>query len=359
MLVDAYFNLPEALRRGKNESELWIEVGNYGRIELKGADNEDSLRGSGLDGVVVDEVASIQNFDTTWHEVLRPALTDRKGWGMFISTPKGYNHFYSLWKKEDQDADYKSFQFTSYDNPHLIASEIDKAKEELTEDTFAQEYLADFRKHTGLVYKEFERKIHIIDPIEVSPTWRIYRTMDFGAVNPTVCLWIAIDYADRWYVFDEYYQTGKTAQFHANVIQARSSLPTILTIGDPSAQQEILDYANYGVYVTPALKLFTQGNDWVNSGIDKVKQMLKVNTQLGRPQLFVFKNCENTIREFESYRWMEKKNIITDKEVPVKENDHCMDALRYAVCTVGQEKNPLYEDKVEIKYNEFTSYSEG
>jgi hypothetical protein len=64
---------------------------------------------------------------------------------LFISSPKGFNHFYDLYNLEAKDKDYKSFHFTSYDNPFIPRDEIDKASKELTEDRFAQEYLADFR----------------------------------------------------------------------------------------------------------------------------------------------------------------------------------------------------------------------
>src|SRR3990167_7035651 len=113
-------------------------------------------RGKKNDFIIPDEVASYRNFWTGWKEVLRPTLTDTQGEGLFLSTPKGYNHFYDLCNLELIDTDYKSFHYTTYDNPHIPVDEIEKAKKELTEDRFAQEYLADFRKTQGLVYKEFD-----------------------------------------------------------------------------------------------------------------------------------------------------------------------------------------------------------
>jgi hypothetical protein len=137
----------------KNEVDLAITLKNGSVIELKGAENPDSLRGSKLRGLVIDEIASIRNWDWLWQECLRPTLTDYEAPVIFISTPKGYNHFYDLYQQGQQDSIYKSWRFTSYDNPFIPKGEIDQAKTELTEDTFAQEYLADFRKYTGLVYK--------------------------------------------------------------------------------------------------------------------------------------------------------------------------------------------------------------
>ena len=74
---------------------------------------------------------------------------------------------------------------------------------------------------------------------------------------------------------------------------------------------------------------------WVRAGIDRVERLLKVSEKTGKPKLFVFNNCRNTIREFETYRWLEKKEMSMQdanwREVPLKANDHCMDALRYFV----------------------------
>lgn len=335
MLVNNWRSLPEGIQGDKNESELWIELGNS-RISLKGADNEDSLRGSGLHGIIMDEVASYPNWDRLWGEAIRPALTDFKGFAWFIGTPKGFNHFYDLYNKEQDDKDYKSFHFTSFDNPYLDSEEIEKAKEELTEDAFGQEHLAEFKKFTGLIYKGFSRDIHIIEPINIPVDWPRYGAMDFGFTNPTVHLWIALDRDDNVYIYDEYYQSGETTEYHSNVIKGKTQQVPIITIwGDPSGEQNMIDYGNQNLYITPAIKVIPGDNKgWVKAGIDRVERLLKV-TKIGKPKLFVFKNCRNTIREFESYRWIEKKELaIQDanwKEMPLKANDHCMDALRYFV----------------------------
>lgn len=342
-LVQQYRELPKELQRGKNESELWVEVGNGSRITLKGAENEDSLRGSKLGGLVIDEVASIKNFEYLWDEALRPALTDKQGWGLFISTPKGYNHFYKLFEKEHKDKDYKSFHFTSYDNPYLTESEIDKAKEELNDDAFAQEYLADFRKFTGLIYKEFDRGTHLVDEVPLDGYSAYYRAMDFGAVNPTACLFIKVDNDDVLYVYDEYYEREKTTDYHAGQILARYPNTYFrATFGDPSGKQEMIDYARWGLHITPANKTVLDKitgtmkapgeQDWVNYGIEQVQQRLKTSAITKRPRLLIAKKCVNLIRELESYRWEERKDqSLNAKEVPIKADDHAPDALRYFV----------------------------
>lgn len=347
----------------KNESRLELIIRNRFKrtsmLALYGWEAvQERRKGVGVKNkfIVLDEVAQYRNFKEGWNEVLRPTLTDLKGDAMFISTPRGFNHFYDLYNKRLEDTDYESFHFTTYDNPYISVEEIEKARKELTEDAFAQEYLADFRKHTGLIYKEFDRQIHVIDPIDLPSFWRFYRGMDFGAINPTACLWFAVDNDDNVYVFDEYYNSGQTSQFHAGVIKNRHKHEIIATYGDPSAQQEILDYASFEVYIVPATKVFTQDQDWVNSGIEKVSQYLKVNSQTGRPKLFIFKNCINLIRELELYHWIESRQKQTIKDMPEKIEDHAVDALRYFIVSFNPSNYSQYQPEIEIETNKYTGY---
>ena len=129
----------------------------------------------------------MRNFWIYWQEVLIPTLTDTKGEVLFISTPKGFNHFYELYNLELENKDWKSFHFTTYDNTHIDDEEIEKLKSQMTEDRFAQEYLAEFKRTEGLVYKEFNRTLDIVSEIPTD-----FRTtilgIDFGFTNPTSIL---------------------------------------------------------------------------------------------------------------------------------------------------------------------------
>lgn len=351
----------------KNEVELSITLRNGSVIELKGAENPDALRGVKLRGLVIDEIASIRNWDWLWHEVLRPTLTDYEAPALFISTPKGFNHFYDIFL-QGQNAGglasgtaYRSWRFTSYDNPYIPKGEIDQARNELTEDTFYQEYMADFRKYTGLVYKEFDREVNVIEPFDISENWSIYRGIDFGSTNPTACLWIAVDGDDNWYVVDEHYQTGETIDYHAGIINSKTQRSAPATYGDPSGAQWISEFAQRGVYITKANKEVGQSFEgWVRFGIEKVAEKLKQvpgrfvsgitrqgNSQsnAGEPALFVFSNCVNLIREFETYRWKEKSvtqaQDLNAPEAPEKANDHAMDALRYFAVSYKKMSGPV------------------
>lgn len=356
--------VPEGIITYKNEQELSIHLKNGSRIELKGADNEDSLRGVGLKGVVMDEAADQKPH--VWEEIIRPMLIDSGGWAVFIGTPKGFNWFFELFEKGRKesnvyDKDWASYQFTSYENPYdadgnfnpvAKAKEINKAKSETDDDTFAQEYMAQFKRFKGLIYKGFSREVHVVSPFDFSEYdgWEVYRTVDFGyGVNPTACLWVAVSPDDKWYLIDEYYETRETSDYHCGMIMSKSAQypPTTAGFADPSNPQMLELWAKNGVYLTKAVRTpNTNLREWVSDGIDIIAQRLKVSVLDQKPRLFVFKNCENTIREFEVYRWKEEKDETTNKHgIPEKANDHCMDALRYfAVSYRGKQRIYLPPD---------------
>lgn len=345
-----------------NETRLELTLqtvkGGESKIFLRGWEAVDTLRGQFFDFLVLDEIREMRRFEVKWEEVLRPTLVDKEGEGLFISTPNGYDHFYKLCMEEQTKPEYKSFHFTTYDNPHIPLREIEMAKATSTEDSFWQEYMADFRKFVGLIYKEFQREIHVIPPQSFPTTWQFYRSMDFGAHNPTVCLWEAVSNTDEVYIFDEYGNTHQTTKFHANVIQGKTSVnyPVIMTYGDPSGNQAMLDYTQEGLIITPATKFVEEGKGWVKSGINKVAEMLKPSRITNRPRLYITSNCVNTIREFENYRWMDKKASGEDPDQPLKVDDHWMDAIRYFAVSYNSRDFRQYNDTPSMQVNSFTGY---
>ena len=304
-----------------NETRLEMlinnQVGSTSKITLKGWESVESLRGLAFDFLVLDEVAMYRNFSTGWEEVVRPTLTDRKGKVLFISTPKGFNFWYELYGKEAKDQDYKSFHFTSYDNPYIPKDELDKAKTELTEDRFAQEILADFRKTEGLVYKEFDRSKHLYkDTIFNQVSY--FAGIDFGFTNPTAVLHIYKDTDNRFYVAREHYKTNKTDEEIADYV---SGCKFNYVYPDPEAPSSIEALRKRGINIREVVK----GKDSIRNGISIVRELFK------QGRLFIHESCGNLIWELETYSYPEKKDMKNEYEDPIKENDHALDALRYAL----------------------------
>jgi PBSX family phage terminase large subunit len=285
-------------------------------IQLSSWEKIETLRGQRFDFIVIDEVASMRNFWLNWQEVIRPTLTDTKGEVMFISTPKGFNHFYDLYNLENEDKDYKSFHFTSYDNPFLPVDELDKAKEELTENRFAQEYLADFKKTEGLVYKEFSREKNVSTQTPTNITETIIG-IDFGYTNPAAIIPIRIDGDSHCWIGEEWYRTRQTTD---QIAEQASLYKSTKCYPDPAEPDRIEILRKAGLNVREVSK------DIV-AGIDHVRELFKQN------RIHIHPDCKNLIMELETYRYPDKKPDQNEQEKPIAENNHAVDALRYALYT--------------------------
>lgn len=309
-----------------NESRLELEVmtkdGEQSFIFLRGWESIETLRGQSFDLIVVDEIASMRNFWSNWQEVIRPTLTDRMGECIFISTPKGFNHFYDLYNLENEDKDYKSFHFTSYDNPFIPTEELDKARQELTEDRFAQEYLADFRKTQGLVYKEFDRNLHLYEEEgfegEEFVSVKTFGGLDFGTTNPAAAVEIKKDKDGNYWAREVLYKTQLT---DAQIADYVAALKWNECYPDPESASGRLELERRKVNVREVIK----NKDSIRNGINVVRELLKAN------RLFIHKDSKNLIWEFETYSYPERKADHNEEENPIKENDHALDALRYAL----------------------------
>lgn len=169
--------------RRVNESELTITLVNDSQIMVRSADNFDSLRGLGIDFVVFDEFADIDQ--RTWTEVVRAALSDRQGHALFIGTPKGTGN----WAKDIYDQgylldDWRSFQFTTLDGGRVPDSEIASARLDLDERTFRQEYMATFETYSQAIYYNYDVSCHVTSEVPlISDREVLHVGMDFNT-NP-------------------------------------------------------------------------------------------------------------------------------------------------------------------------------
>lgn len=312
-----------------NETELKIELKNGSQILLKGAEDPDSLRGVRIDFCVFDEVAFIDRWDEVW-KVIRPTLIDSKASCWFISTPNGFNHFKDLY--ETSSPDYQSFHFTSYDNPYLDKKELDDAKETTDEDSFAQEYMGEFRKMSGLIYKIFNRETHMVDIPQLDSNYTFTRELDFGFVHKTALIYFAVNSTgDAIYAYDGIYQSDLTIPQIADVVKTKDAGKIITNpVADSARPDSIQELENLGVHFAPVEKF----PDSVATGITQVAELLRIRKDTGKPTLMFNKNLTWIADEFERYRWMQNKsadNII--KETPLKVNDDAMDTIRYFAMT--------------------------
>jgi hypothetical protein len=143
---------PDVLEDSKRTKPRRLTLKNGSALSFRSAEREDSLRGPGIDYLVIDEAGSIPR--RAWEEELRPALADTKGDALMIGTPRGRNLLYEWYKRgqSDDHPDTASVRAPTTQNPHVDDSEIQDAKEQMPEKVFRQEHLAEFVDSTGGVF---------------------------------------------------------------------------------------------------------------------------------------------------------------------------------------------------------------
>jgi phage terminase large subunit len=310
-----------------NESEMTILLKNGSRISLKGADKEDSLRGVGLNSIILDEFADIA--PGAWYEVLRPTLADTGGNAMFIGTPKGIaNWSYELYQTAQEQPDvWKSFQFTTIEGGNVPEEEIEAARQDLDERTFRQEFMATFETYAGRIYYAFERALNVVDVMENYSTDVIYIGMDFN-IDPMSAV-IGIRQGEDLYVVDEIRMFSSNTDEMVQEIKARYPRSKVWVYPDPAAHQrktsaggatDITILSNAG-FIVKAPRHHTPVRDRINA----------VNSRLcdtnGIRRLFISNKCKYTIEGLERHTYKEG----TTQPDKASGYDHQMDALGYMV----------------------------
>lgn len=304
-------------------------------LEVVSAEKQDSLVGEGLDGVVMSEAALHRA--NTWEMFIEPALTDKRGWALFPSTPRGFNWYHGLWRlgQEGYD-DYQSWQLPSWTNPVVYPGgredpEIKRIESIVSEFHFRQEYGAEFAAFEGKIYSEFDRSIHVTD-IEYNPNWENYWVFDFGFTDPFVCLDIMVDPSDNVYVWREYQVTHKATFEHGLALRSRENPPGFhvdAMYGDPRGPDEI---ATLSMVLGPIL---ARNVPWI-LGIEAVKRHMKIQPN-GKPKFYIDRRCHDAIRQIEMLRMPEtlegrnnrRPTVSKQPERQVDYDDHAADALRY------------------------------
>jgi hypothetical protein len=308
-----------------NNSDLTIILKNNSTITLRGADNEQSLRGVGLNFIVLDEFADIHK--EAWYEVLRPTLSDTGGHALFCGSPRGFGNWsYELFKQGETNEDWASFKYTTLEGGQVGDKEIEQAKQDLDIRTFQQEYEATFVNYSGMIYYNFNRNKNIIDKFEKEyPLLHIGLDFNVDPMTAVVCYVIN----ETIIVIDEIQIYSSNTQEMCEEIRNRYRNKQIIVYPDPSARQRktsaggftdisILKNAGFDVKCRNTAPLV---RDRINSVNSKLKN---VN---GKNNLFILKSCKNVIKSIERQIYKEGTHI-PDKDSGY---DHMNDALGYLV----------------------------
>jgi len=314
----------EPLGGTSNISELRVDF--WGRrIQLFGSDNPETLRGQYFDGVILDEIGD-QN-PKIWTDIVRPALADRKGWCLFIGTPKGHNHFKELRDRAEKEDGWGLLEFKASETGVVDDLELKAAKSEMGEDKYRQEFECSFDaavegSYYGQILNELEDKKHMQE-IPREELSRTFTAWDLGMGDST-SIWVAqlvgtevrlLDYYENHGVgLDHYVKWIKDNDY----LKAEHILPhdvRVRELGTGKSRLEMLEESGLEVKIAPRMGL--------DDGIQAVRRLLP-RCWFNVPKVQTGLNClRNYRRDYD-----EKRKIFYER--PLHDwSSHGSDSFRY------------------------------
>lgn len=318
--------LPREYVISTNETDLSMVLVNGSTIAIRGADNPDSLRGVGLDFAALDEFAFME--PEIWTETIRPALSDRQGRALFITTPNGMGWEYDLYLKGVERRDgFQSWTFTTVDGGNVPPEEVEAARSAMSPRVFRQEFEASFETLAGRVYDNFDRTLNVSDAVADLGA-EILVGMDFN-VNPMSCV-VGVKAADELHILDSLeVMTSNTEELGAE-LKRRYPARRMIICPDPAGNQrrssapagqtDITILQRYGFLVDVAHAAIL-----IPDRVNAVQAMLKDAS--GRRRLKLHPRAKALIRSLDGQTY-KKDTSIPDKTGGL---DHLNDALGYLV----------------------------
>ena len=317
-----------------NESELRCDLPNGSRITILGAENDQALRGIFLDGCVFDETQSIK--PTIFPEIIRPALADRKGWCVFIGTPKGRNYFYELHQQAKENKEWYTCVFKASETKILDNDELNAAKAVMSSDLYDQEFECSFQaaitgSYFGSIIENLEKQSRICDVpyddnLDVETWW------DLG-LNDSTSIWFAQRYKGEIRLIDYYENSGYGLDHYSDIIDHRGYdyskhiAPHDIKVRELGnmGKSRLESALELGISFEVAPKLS------IEDGIEAVRKAL--------PNCWFDKNkCKDAIEYLKAYqkRWDDKNQCFKNKPLH-NYASHCADSFRTGIIGYGAE----------------------
>ncbi len=334
---------------GRNETELKIDLYNGSRIQIFGADNPDALRGLGFDGVVMDEFALMS--PRTWTEIIRPAVSDKLGFVIFIGTPMGHNQFWEVFDfaKRTDSKDWYGCMYRSSDTDVIPKWELEDAKRTMPDSQFEQEYECSFNAavqgaYYGALMEQAEKQRRIGD-VPYDPTIDVETWWDLG-IGDSTAIWFAQRVNNEVRLIDYYETNGESLAFYVSKLNekpynygAHIAPHDIVTreLGTGKSRLEVAAELGLNFEVAPKLE--------VDHGIESVRNTLP-NCWFDRIR------CKQGIESLKQY-----KKVFDDKNQVFKNKphhnwaSHGSDAFRYGCVGETPERTDWAKDiNVDTRY---------
>ena len=317
-----------------NESELRVDLPNGGRVRLYGADNPDAIRGIYLDNCVLDEFADMR--PRFLPEVIRPALSDRRGSLTLIGTPKGHNEFYDRWEAAQSDAEWFSMMLKASETGIVDAEELASAAKMMSEAQYAQEYECSFEAaiegaYYGLLLEKAAQEGRIA-ALPHNPALPVFVAWDLGVGDDT-SLWFAQRSGGWLHIIDHYAANGQPASHYVDILRSKP-----------------YTYANH------FLPHDAENREWTNgkSRLDTLKALglqnckviprMAVDDGINAVRLllplcrFDADKCKLGLESLRQYRREYDENKRVFKPTPLHDwTSHDADAFRYLACGLEPE----------------------
>jgi hypothetical protein len=319
--------VPKTWIQAKNETDLRLDLINGSSIELKGTENAMALRGRSLAGVVLDEAAFMER--DVWAEVIRPALADKQGWALFISTPDGTaSWFYDMWCfcGEQEWDDWQRWSFTTIEGGNVKEEEVEAAKSQLDPRTFRQEFEASFENLTGLVAVSFNDE-NIDKEVADLHMLPLLLGLDFN-VDPMAGI-CAVKHNNTLYVFDEIMLTGgaTTWDFTEEVVRRYGVDRRIIACPDPTGSARKtsgVGVTDHNILRRSGFTVMSPKSPW------KIRDKITaVNTALydanGERRTLIHPRCKELIKALRTLTYAPNTGL-PNKNLGV---DHAFDAFGY------------------------------
>ena len=332
-----------------SESETSITLPNEAKIRLFGADNPDAIRGQYFDGVVLDEFGSMGS--RVYSEVIRPALSDRRGWAVFISTPNGKNKFWEMRNAaiENKSGNWFFLEIKASESGILPQEELDAAREEMDDFEYQQEFEVSFTaairgSYYGSHVARLEELGQICDvPVDFDEPVNL--AMDIGYADATA-IWFWQVIAGQVRVIDYWEESGFDAEETVEVLSNKPYnyetwyIPHDAVNRTFATKKSVLDTfraADAPARVVPRLE--------IKDGIDAVRKTLRTY-----PIVFDKVRCARGIEALRNYsrKWDADRKVYNDK--PLHDQwSHGSDGFRYLATVINTQTIQKSLEKVRKK----------
>ena len=336
-----------------NKVDSFYKMRHGGTCWMRTGTDADSVVGiTNVRGIWGDEAGL---FSLYFHENIQARASIKEAPIIYTTSPYTLNWIYSDYLRPRQkNPSYMQDELTiiqarSNENPYFPATEYERKRKTMDPRRFNMIYGGQFNRIEGLVYDCFDPEIHVVKREQLDHKTVYFAGVDWGYTNPAAMVVVGVTSAGKIYIVHEFYKITQTIN---DLVEVAKKIKEVYKVErfycDPSSPANIAEFNKHKLTAIPA-------DNSIRPGIDATFEAIKS----GRLKVFEGK-AKNLLDEFAMYHYPAPSDITADKDIkeqlPVKQNDHACDALRYVIYPISKLKNyvprntflPAYKD---VDYN--------